>query len=138
MRNWFTCTQIIATSSFWIKTKQNFMVKKVWFTCVVDQGWSDSKIQLLNIVLLYLNCVEMSWAVKYLDKPQWRVAVSLYKEINRKVYFCTLYKEEEHIFWLSLILTFIYKYAFLKNYSICHWKNRKEKIPSTKLHMRSS
>ena len=48
---------------------------KALFTCILDQDWSDSRPPWLDIVLLCLDGVEIqlvSWAVRYLDKPQWR------------------------------------------------------------------
>ena len=53
----------------------------ILFTYIVDPNVSSSRLQSLDIILLYLDGFGLkwvSWVVKFLDKPQWR-AVPPYK-----------------------------------------------------------
>ena len=63
-----------ALHSFWLNLL-NTRDRKYLYTCIVDQDWSDSRLPWLDIVLLCLDVVglkRVSWAVRYLDKPEWR------------------------------------------------------------------
>ena len=49
--------------------------RRTLFTFIVDGGWRESRLPSLAGVLLCLvrvGVLRVSWAVRYLDKPQWR------------------------------------------------------------------
>ena len=47
-------------------------------TCILDQGWSHSRLPWLDMVVVCLDGVGLkpvSWAVRYFDKLQWRAVM---------------------------------------------------------------
>ena len=59
------------------------------FACIGDKDSSDIRLPWLDIVLVCFDGVglkRVSWAVRYLDKPQWR-AVSPLVFNKHKLYF---------------------------------------------------
>ena len=72
------CALLRALPSFWLNLLYT-RDRKALFTCIVDQDWSDSKLPWLDMFLLCLDGVglkQVSWAVRYLDKPQWKAVRS--------------------------------------------------------------
>ena len=56
-------------------------IKEKIFSCYLDQYWCDRRLTWLDIVWLCFDEVglkRVSWAVRYLDKPQWRAVTSIH------------------------------------------------------------
>ena len=67
--------QLRVISSFLINLLNTWARKKKHFTFIVDCGWRASRLPSLARVLLCLVRVgvpQVSWSVRYLDKPRWR------------------------------------------------------------------
>ena len=67
----------------WINLK--IWRRKALFNGIVDQDWDESRLTLLDIVLLCFDGVGLkwvSWTARSFDKPRWKAVYWSYTEIN--------------------------------------------------------
>ena len=68
------------------------MDQKALLICIVYRGWRESSLLSLARVLLCLVRVgvpRVSWAVRYLDKPQWRAVIVKMTQIVKNAQIVT-------------------------------------------------